>query len=164
MGTASLCRWRKCPGRRIDHPSPPCAKLKKQWSYTSTPSLCLHCMLQTVLYFTFNIKVIFSVRLSPLTPFCSSQNELLTSLLVASISYHNCTDMSVTCYVTFLRYPHNYMLVTSVFRVHGYESNPTTPELQHTSNQEQYGHCGNWTEMSQSPNDGYINVRNMLST
>jgi len=36
--------------------------------------------------------------------------------------------------------------------------------LQHTSNQEQYDQCGNSTEGSQAPDDGYINVRNMLST
>ena len=43
-------------------------------------------------------------------------------------------------------------------------SNPTTPKLQHTSNQEQYDQCANATEQSQAPDDGYINVRNMLST
>jgi len=46
---------------------------------------------------------------------------------------------------------------------HGYHSNPTTPELQHTSNQEQYDQCVNSTEQSQAPGDGYINVRNILS-
>ena len=29
---------------------------------------------------------------------------------------------------------------------HGYHSSPTTPKLQHTSNQEQYDQCGNSTE------------------
>jgi len=29
---------------------------------------------------------------------------------------------------------------------HGYHSNPTTPKLQHTSNQEQCDQCGNSTE------------------
>jgi len=29
---------------------------------------------------------------------------------------------------------------------HGYHYNPTTPKLQHTSNQEQYDQCGNSTE------------------
>jgi len=29
---------------------------------------------------------------------------------------------------------------------HGYHSNPTTPKVQHTSNQEQYDQCGNSTE------------------
>jgi len=29
---------------------------------------------------------------------------------------------------------------------HGYHSKPTTPKLQHTSNQEQYDQCGNSTE------------------
>jgi len=47
---------------------------------------------------------------------------------------------------------------------HGYHSNPTTPKFQHTSNQEQYDHCGNSAELSQAPDDGYIKVRNMLST
>ena len=47
---------------------------------------------------------------------------------------------------------------------YGYHSNPTTPKLQHTSNQEQYDQCGNSTEQSQALDDGYINVRNMLST
>ena len=46
----------------------------------------------------------------------------------------------------------------------GYHSNSTIPKLQHTSNQEQYDHCGNSTQQSQAPDDGYINVRNMLST
>ena len=31
-------------------------------------------------------------------------------------------------------------------------------ELQHTSNQEQYDQCGNSTEQSQAPDDGYINA------
>jgi len=41
---------------------------------------------------------------------------------------------------------------------HGYHSNPTTPKLQHTSNQEQYYQYGNSTEELQAPDDGYINV------
>ena len=47
--------------------------------------------------------------------------------------------------------------------LHGYHSNPTTPKLQHTSNQEQYDQCGNSTAQSQAPDDGYVNVRDMLS-
>jgi len=47
---------------------------------------------------------------------------------------------------------------------HGYHSNLTTPKPQHTSNQEQYDQCGKSTEKQQAPDDGYINVRNMLST
>ena len=47
---------------------------------------------------------------------------------------------------------------------HGYHSNPTAPKLQHTSNQEQYDQSGNSTAQLQAPDDGYINVRNMLST
>ena len=33
---------------------------------------------------------------------------------------------------------------------HGYYSNPTTPKLQHTSNQEQHDQCGNSTKKSQA--------------
>ena len=47
---------------------------------------------------------------------------------------------------------------------HGYHSKPTTPNLQQTSNQEQDDQSGNSTAQSQAPDDGYINVRNMLST
>ena len=47
---------------------------------------------------------------------------------------------------------------------HGYHSNPTTPKLQHASNQEQCDQCGYSAEESQAPDDGYINVQNMLST
>ena len=48
--------------------------------------------------------------------------------------------------------------------LHRYHPNPTTPKLQHTPNQEQHDQCGNSTEQSRAPDDGYINVRNMLST
>ena len=40
----------------------------------------------------------------------------------------------------------------------------TAPNLQHTSNQKQNSQCGNWAAQSQAPDDGYINVRNLLST
>ena len=39
---------------------------------------------------------------------------------------------------------------------HGYHSNPTTPKLQHTSNQEQYDQRDNSTAQSQAADDGYI--------
>ena len=42
-------------------------------------------------------------------------------------------------------------------------SNPTKPNNQHTTNQVQNDRCGNSTAQSQAPDDGYINVRNMLS-
>ena len=51
-----------------------------------------------------------------------------------------------------------------VLQQHGHYSNPAAPKLQHTSNQEQIDRCGNSTAQSQAPDDGYINVRNMLST
>jgi len=41
---------------------------------------------------------------------------------------------------------------------------PNHTETQHTTNREQNDGCGNSTAQSQAPDDGYINVRNMLST
>ena len=46
---------------------------------------------------------------------------------------------------------------------HGHHSNPTAPNLQHKTNQEQNDRCGNSTAQSQAPVDGYINVRHMWS-
>ena len=47
---------------------------------------------------------------------------------------------------------------------HGHYPNPAAPNLQHTTNREQNDRCGNSTAEPQAPDDGYINVRNMLST
>ena len=41
--------------------------------------------------------------------------------------------------------------------------NQPQPKLQHTTNWEQDDRCGNSTTQSQAPEDGYTNVRNMLS-
>jgi hypothetical protein len=32
----------KRPWRDVDHPLPPCAEVKNEWSYTSTPQICLN--------------------------------------------------------------------------------------------------------------------------
>ena len=47
---------------------------------------------------------------------------------------------------------------------HGHYSNPAAPNLQHTMNWEQNDRCGSSTTQSQAPDDGYINVWNMLNT
>ena len=47
---------------------------------------------------------------------------------------------------------------------HGHYTNPAAPNLQHTTNREQNDRCGNSTAQSRTPDDGYIKVRNMLST
>jgi len=47
---------------------------------------------------------------------------------------------------------------------HGHYSNSAAPNRQHTTNREQNDRFGNSTAQSQAPDDGYINVRNMLST
>jgi len=45
-----------------------------------------------------------------------------------------------------LIYPSSGIRVAGFSLQHGYHSNPTTPKLQHTSNQEQYDQYGNSTE------------------
>ena len=45
-----------------------------------------------------------------------------------------------------------------------HHSKPAAPKIQHTTNWEQDDQCGNSTTQSEAPDDGYINVRNMLST
>jgi len=47
---------------------------------------------------------------------------------------------------------------------HGHYSNPAASNLQHTTNRERNDRCGIATAQSQAPDDGYINVRNRLST
>ena len=47
---------------------------------------------------------------------------------------------------------------------HGHYSNPAAPNPQHTTNREQNDRHGNSTTQSQAPDDGYINIQNMLST
>jgi len=110
MGVMSLYQVVKRPGRDFDHQSPPWSRLKKGYSYFSAPS---YGMLQSVLYFNLNIKVTFWVRPSPHNAFMILTNRLLTSLPVASVSYHTCTDKPVTCHVMVQRYGQYYMLVTS---------------------------------------------------
>ena len=43
-------------------------------------------------------------------------------------------------------------------------SKPAAPNVQHTTNWEQDDRCGNSTTQLPAPDDGYINVRNILST
>jgi len=47
---------------------------------------------------------------------------------------------------------------------HGYHPNPATPKLQTHIGTRTHNQCGDRTEKSQAPDDGCINVRNMLST
>jgi len=60
--------------------------------------------------------------------------------------------MSLAILFHFLCAQHVSNINMSIIRVagwslqHGYHSNPTTPKLQHTSNQEQYDQRGNSTE------------------
>jgi len=86
---------------------------------------------------------------------CPSSEELLYQCDTCFLSL--CVDDRLACRLTCIR-------VADFSLQHGYHSNPTTPKLQNTSNQEQYDQCGNSTEKSQAPDDGYINDRNMLST
>jgi len=44
-----------------------------------------------------------------------------------------------------------------------YDCNKKAPNLQHTTNREQNDRFGNSIAQSKAPDDGYINVQNMLS-
>ena len=115
--TASLYRGVKRPGRHTDHPSSPGVQVKGRVDLSIHSPSVSYGLLQTVLYLYVEFQINFSVTLSHLTPFCPSENGLLTSFLVASVSYHNCTDMLVTYHVTVQRYCECYMLVTSIIGV-----------------------------------------------
>ena len=58
----------------------------------------------------------------------------------------------------------NISIIGSFSLQNEHHPNPAAPNLQHTTNWEQDDRCGNSTTQSQTPDDGYINVRNMLST
>jgi hypothetical protein len=42
MGAGLLSRRQKQQGREDDHSRPSSAKVENEWSYTSTPPICLH--------------------------------------------------------------------------------------------------------------------------
>jgi len=46
---------------------------------------------------------------------------------------------------------------------HGYHPNPAIPKLPTHIETRTHNHCGDTIEKSQAPDDGCINVRNMLS-
>jgi len=54
-------------------------------------------------------------------------------------------DWSIVFFLMFIG-PCIIVIVAGFSLQHEYHSNPTTPNLQHTSNQEQYDQCGNLTE------------------
>ena len=76
------------------------------------------------------------------------------------LNYHiGCLVLSSLCVGDLVR-----LGLSGAHLQHGYYSNPTAPNLQHKAKQEQNDQCGNSTTQSQAPDDGYINVQNMLST
>ena len=111
----------KRPVRGIDHTSLPFAHvIERVELYLHSPSVSSR-MLQSVLYLHVEYQIAICLRLSPLTPFCSSQKRLLKSLPVASVSYDNCTDKPVTYDVTVQYYCQYYTMVKSIFRIHLYD-------------------------------------------
>ena len=70
----------------------------------------------------------------------STTNGVLWSLLSSPKDVNNVTQSYVYWTV------HHCDSVACFSLQHGYHSNPTTPNLQHTMNQEQYDQCGNSTE------------------
>ena len=68
-----------------------------------------------------------------------------------------------TCYSPF-KNQSALLTYTTLVMQNEHHQKPAAPKLQHTTNWEQADRCGNSTTQSQAPEDGYINVRNMLST
>ena len=102
-------------------------------------------------YFTSYVLNMFQTLIYPSSGACDYSVELPHLLYcswfgVVGLEWYPCCRLKLCCSLQ-----------------HGYHSSPTTPKLQHTSNQEQYDQCGN-SEESRAPDDGYINVQNMLST
>ena len=84
---------------------------------------------------------------------------------------HHCNSwrmkdqLDVTCYFISLLMWCSFCKLKLCFSLQNeHHSKPAAPNLQHTTNWEQDDRCGNSTTQSQTPGDGYINVRNMLST
>lgn len=42
MGAGVLTQGQNRQRREVDHSRPSCAKVNNEWSYTSTPTICLH--------------------------------------------------------------------------------------------------------------------------
>jgi len=91
--------------------------LKKEQGFINTTCLCFHGILQTVLYFYFEYQIELLCKTFTHNAVLSVTNRLLTSLVVASVSYHNCTNKPVTHHVTVQSYFQYYIRVTSLFRV-----------------------------------------------
>jgi len=97
--------------------SHPCAQFKERVELYLHPSVCSHGMLQTVLYLYVDYQNEYLCKTFTHNAVLSVTNGLLTSLVVASVSYHNCINKPVTYHVTVRRYFQYYILVTSLFRV-----------------------------------------------
>ena len=95
---------------------------------------------------------------------------LLINIIVILDSKHSCTGEEVT-------FPHSSrksqrlllmfigpcIIKLCISLQNEHHPKPAAPNLQHTTNWEQDGRCGNSTTQSQAPDEGYINVRNMLN-
>ena len=97
-----------------------------------------------------NISIIRSLRLFYEIPHRSSCSQFVLCWRFGAAGFRWCS---------FCRLKHNLCFSLQ----HGHYSNPTAPNLQHTTNWEQNDRCGNSTTQLQAPDDGYINVRNMLN-
>ena len=64
IGTESLSRRVKRRGNDVDHPPNGAPRLKKEQSYTCTPHLGLHGLLQGELYFYLSVSIYLSIYLS----------------------------------------------------------------------------------------------------
>ena len=137
------------------------------WITTSVVLFSVRCVLQFLLRLVFG-----GVRFAGLLFYFTYVLNMFRTLIYPSSGACNCVDelphwsscsQFVVCW-SFVR------LVLGGVRVAGFSlqnehhPKPAVPKLQHTMNWEQDDQCGNSSTQSQAPEDGYINVRNMLST
>jgi len=123
--------------------------------------VCRSCPFDTLIIFTttFSVNNMYSINIVVMVPII----WLYIMVVVVVISF----SIIVSCiFISLLFVNVGCMLQAeaSFSLQHGQHSNPAAQNLQHTTNREQNDRCGNSTAQSQAPVDGYINVRNMLST
>ena len=99
--------------------------------------------------------------------------NMFRTLIYTSSGACDCVDKlphrsSCSQFVVCWSFCYGWYLVVFVLQAEACKTNTTKyqphQKLQHTTNWEQDDRCGNSSTQSQAPEDGYINVRNMLST
>jgi len=104
------------------------------WQLKNNRPTCCHLLF----YFTSYVLNMFQTLIYPSSGACDYSVEL------PQWSYCSWFDVCWSFGMVGLEwYPYSRLKHTSFSLQHGYHSNPTTPQLHHTWNQEQYDKCGN---------------------